>query len=92
MCTHNSALWLSAFRKFVPATGFGYFAKYGKTGVSLLVSFSLLPHNAYIYALYVQNLIHVISIVIQQNLWSHSLLCCTFYIHVYAYVCCNTHV
>ena len=26
------------------------------------------------------------------NLWSHSLLCCTFYIYLYAHLCCNTHM
>ena len=30
--------------------------------------------------------------VIQWNLWSHSPLCCTFYIDVSAYVCYNTHM
>ena len=38
------------------------------------------------------HLIHVLSIMIQQYLRSHSLLCCTFYIYLYAHLCCNTHM
>ena len=47
--------------------------------------------NIYI-ALYLQNLIHVLSIEIQQNLRSHSLLCFMFYIYLSAHLCCNTHM
>ena len=50
-------------------------------------------HMMHIYiALHLQKLIHVLSIIIQQNLRSHSLLCCIFYIHLYAHLCCNTHM
>ena len=50
-------------------------------------------HMMHIYiGLHLQNLIHVLSIMIQQNLRSHSLLCCTFYIYLYAHLCCNTHM
>ena len=44
-----SGLCLGVFRKFDPATAFGYFPKYGKTGFSLLVSFNYLSHDAHIY-------------------------------------------
>ena len=50
-------------------------------------------HMMHIYiALYLQHLLHVLSIVIQQNLRSHSLLCCIFYIYLYAHLWCNTHM
>ena len=42
--------------------------------------------------LHLQNLIHVLSIVIQQKLWRHSLLCSTFHIYLSAHLCCNTHM
>ena len=50
-------------------------------------------HMMHIYiCLHLQNLLHVLSIMIQQNLRSHSLLCCIFYIYLYAHLCCNTHM
>ena len=46
-------------------------------------------HMMYIYIglHWLQDVIHVLSIVIQQNL-----LCCIFYIYLSAHLCCNTHM
>ena len=50
-------------------------------------------HMMHIYiGLHFQNLLHVLSIMIQQNLISHSLLCCTFYIYLCTSVLQHTHV
>ena len=49
MCTHIWGLLFSAFRKLSPATAFGNFPKYGKTGFSLLFSFNQLSHDVHIY-------------------------------------------
>ena len=87
-----SSLWFSAFRKFAPATAFDTLYNMVTLGFHYLFLL-VFCHIMHIYiALHVQNLIHVLSIVIQQNLWSHSLLCCTFYIHVSAYICYNIYM
>ena len=51
-------------------------------------------HMMYIYiGLHcLQDVIHVLSIVIQQNFLSQSLLCCIFYLYLSAQLCCNTHM
>ena len=48
-CAHIFRSLIKCFRMFASATAFGYFPKYGNTGFSLLVSFSLLSHDAHIY-------------------------------------------
>ena len=87
-CAHTFRSLIQCFQKVCSCNCIWILCIIGKTGFSLLLF--IFCHIMHIYiGLHVQNLIHVLSIMIQQNLWSHSLLCCTFYI-VFLYMSVTT--